>query len=130
MPRHPNGQEFNIVQLERMLRIRRSKINALERKRSRYMRQLDGLDAQIVSLGGAIRARGGRLRNKVTLNDSIAAVLKKSSGPMRVADIAHSVLGSGYSTSSGNFRVIVNQALIKDKRFAKGPSRGAYQLKK
>jgi septal ring factor EnvC (AmiA/AmiB activator) len=130
MPRHPNSNGLSIVQLEKMLEERRSKIGSLERKRSKFQRQLDTLDAQIASLGGSARARGSRPRNKTTLTDAIATVLKKSVGPMKVADIARNALNSGYSTSSSNFRVIVNQALIKDKRFTKAGERGTYQLKK
>ena len=130
MPRHPNSNGLSIVQLEKMLEERRSKIGSLERKRSKFQRQLDTLDAQIASLGGSGRAGGSRPRNKTTLNDAIAAVLKKSVGPMKVGDIARNALNSGYSTSSSNFRVIVNQALIKDKRFTKAGERGTYQLKK
>ena len=113
-----------------MLVQRRSRIGSLERKRSRFVRQLDALDAQIATLGGSIRARGARPRNKTTLNEAIVAVLKKSGGAMKVAEIARHALDSGYSSSSSNFRVIVNQALIKDKRFAKAGLRGTYQLKK
>jgi hypothetical protein len=51
---------------------------------------------------------------------------------MKIADITDAVLATGYSTSSGSFRAIVNQTLIKErKRF--GPvdgERGTYQLKK
>ncbi len=78
----------------------------------------------------ARRTRGARPRNKITLNEAIVAVLKKAGGAMKVADIARNALDGGYSTSSSNFRVIVNQALIKDKRFAKAGARGTYQLKK
>jgi hypothetical protein len=130
MPRQANVNGFSIVQLEKMLDERRSRIGSLQRKRSRFQRQLDAVDAQISALGGSGRARGARPRNKVTLNEAIVAVLKKSVGPMKVSDIARNARDSGYSSSSSNFRVIVNQALIKDKRFAKAGIRGTYLLKK
>jgi hypothetical protein len=130
MPRHANGNGYSIVQLERMLENHRSRLSTLERKRSKLTRRLNALDSQIVELGGSASGSGGRARNKSNLGDSIALVLKKASGPMRVTDIARSVRKSGYRTKSSNFRVIVNQALIRDKRFSKGPSRGAYLLKK
>ncbi|MGD0462295.1 MAG: hypothetical protein ABSB74_07380 [Tepidisphaeraceae bacterium] len=130
MPRHPNDNELSIVQLEKMLAHRRSRIGSLERKRSRFLRQLEALNVRIAALGGSARTRGARPRNKITLNEAILAVLKKGGGAMKVADIARNALDSGYSTSSSNFRVIVNQALLKDKRFAKAGARGTYQLKK
>jgi hypothetical protein len=130
MPRHSNGYDFSIAQLEKLLETRRSRLAVLERTRARVQRRLDALDAKITSLGGATRSSGGRVRNKVGLNDSIAAILKKKSGPMNVGDIAQRVLAGGYSSNSANFRGIVNQALIKDPRFAKAGERGSYQLRK
>lgn len=130
MPYGQNGHELSIAQLEKMLDDRRSKLESLEKKRAKLARRLDSIDAQINGLGGAARARGGRVRNKMSLNDSIVAVLKKAGGNMKVADIVHGVLRGGYNTRSPNFRGIVNQALIKDKRFAKTGIRGSYLLKK
>jgi Tfp pilus assembly protein PilN len=130
MARPSNGNGFSIAQLEKMLTQRKSKIGSLERKRSKFVRQLDTLDAQIAALGGSAGSRGSRPRNKTTLPEAIVTVLKKHGGPMKVSDIARNALDSGYSSNSSNFRVIVNQALIKDKRFAKAGMRGTYLLKK
>ncbi len=130
MPRPSNGSGFSIAQLEKMLLKSRSRVGSLERKRSKFLRQLEQLDAQIAALGGSARMRGSRPRNKTTLTEAIITVLKKHGSPMKVSDIASRALESGYSSSSSNFRVIVNQALIKDKRFAKAGLRGTYLLKK
>jgi hypothetical protein len=64
------------------------------------------------------------------LNDSIEGLLRKKGDAMSVGDIVSGVLAAGYNSKSANFRGIVNQALIKDKRFVKAGSRGLYQLKK
>ena len=56
-------------------------------------------------------------------------VLGRASKPMRVADITDAVRSAGYRTRSANFRGIVNQTLIKDKRFGSA-GRGLYQIKK
>jgi hypothetical protein len=133
MPRHPASRELSITQLEKLLRNRRSKVNTLERKRAKVLRQLESVEAQIAALGGssgAGRGRGTRPRNKMSLAESILGILKKDGGPMKVGDIVKGVLNTGYMTTSDNFRGIVNQALIKDKRFVKGDVRGSYQLKK
>lgn len=130
MPRHANGHNFSIVELEKMLRMRRSKIAILDRARSRLQRRLDAIDAKISALGGNARSSGGRVRNEVSLNDSIDAVLKKKGGAMNIGDIVSGVLATGYNSNSANFRGIVNQALIKDKRFVKAGARGSYQLRK
>ena len=47
---------------------------------------------------------------------------------MPVGDIMDKVLATGYKSKSANFRGIVNQTLIKDKRFAQ-VERGVYELK-
>jgi hypothetical protein len=57
------------------------------------------------------------------------SILKSAGAPMSVGDILSGVQRSGYQSNSGNFRALVNQTLIKEKRFAQA-SRGMYQLKK
>src|SRR5271156_4778047 len=130
MNRRLNGRVFNIVQLQRMLDNQKSKLDQLTRSRQKLQKRLDTLDAKISSLGGSPGTNGTRVRNKVSLNDSIVAVLNRSGSAMSVGDIQKRVLARGYTTSSPNFRSIVNQALIKDQRFAKSGVRGSYELKK
>jgi hypothetical protein len=48
---------------------------------------------------------------------------------MAVKDIIKAALATGYKSTSPQFRNIVNQQLIKNKRFT-ASSRGVYQLKK
>lgn len=130
MSRRFFGRGFSIAQLEKLLGDRRSKLTALTRLRSKLLKRLEGLEAKIAALGGSARSRGGRVRNKVSLNESILAVLKRKGGPMTVGDIVGAVLAGGYLTKSANFRGIVNQTLIKDKRFVSAGTRGTYQLRK
>jgi hypothetical protein len=130
MPRHASVNLYSIPQLEKILKDRRSKIVLLERKRSKIAKQLQEIDSEIHSLGGNGVAPGTRHRNKLSLIESIIEVLKKSSSPIRVADITDKVRAIGYRSISPNFRGIVNQALIKEKQFVKGAVRGTYQLKK
>ncbi len=77
---------------------------------------------------GAPVGLGGRVRNQKSLADSIQEVLEKTGKPMKVGDITDAVKAGGYQSNSANFRAIVNQMLIKDKRF-KSPSRTFYQLR-
>ena len=130
MNRRLNGRAFNIAQLERMLGEQKAKLAQLTRSRSKLQKRLDALYVKISSLGGLAGAIKGRARNKVSLNESIVGVLKRSGSAMSVGDIVKRVLAGGYSTTSPNFRSIVNQSLIKDKRFAKAGVRGSYELKK
>jgi DNA-binding transcriptional MerR regulator len=130
MSRRFFGRGFSIAQLEKLLGDRRSKLTALTRLRSKLLKRLEGLEAKIAALGGSARSRGGRVKNKLSLNESILAVLKRKGGPMTVGDIVGAVLAGGYTSRSANFRGIVNQSLIKDKRFASTGTRGTYQLRK
>lgn len=132
MSLNSNGRVFNIAQLERMLDDQKSKLNQLTRVRAKLQKKLDAVDAKISSLGGSVGgvSGGGRARNKMSLNDSIFAVLNRSGSALSVGDIVERVLSRGYATTSPNFRSIVNQALIKDPRFAKAGVRGSYELKR
>lgn len=124
---------LSISQLEKVLHQRRAKLGTLEKQRKALSKRLKKVEGKILMIGGEGVARGGRrrrhVRNARSLNETILAVLKKASGAVRVADIVKGVLSTGYRSTSANFRGIVNQALIKDKRFAKAGARGTYQLK-
>jgi hypothetical protein len=126
---------MNIAELERVLEERRSELSKLARQRSDLEKRLTALDRQMARVGGGSgpfgrrRGRGGRARNEHSLTETIEGVMKGSSKPMKVPDIVNGVLSSGYQSSSANFKGIVNQTLIKDKRFQQ-VERGVYQLKK
>jgi hypothetical protein len=127
---------LTIAQLERMLDNRRREMTDLQRERSKLMQRLDALDRRLGALAGSgARFRngggggGGRGRNSQSLVASMEAVLARSGKPMTVGDIMEAVRAGGYRSNSANFRGIVNQTLIKEKRFASA-GRGIYQLKK
>ena len=139
MPR-PATASFNIAQLERILQDRRSELNRLERQRSVLQRKLDDIDQQIVKLNGSLRGsrgggggggggRGSRARNEQSLVEVIDAVLRDSGKPMRVGEIVEAVQAGGYRSNSANFRGIVNQTLIKERKRFAAAKRGLYQLK-
>ena len=135
MPRLGTGA-YTIAQLEQMLDKCKNERQKLERERNKVARRLQQLDSRIHALGGNGRGgRGGgagagsRVRNEKSLTEMLESVLGKSNKPMRVGDIADAVQSGGYRTNSANFRGIVNQTLIKDKRFTSA-GRGLYQMKK
>ena len=131
MARKKSGSELSINDLEKLLKSRRSQIGKLEKKRAKVSRQLQDIEADILSLGGALARHGRVARNTQSLSEVIHQVLKDKGGAtMRVADIVDASIRAGYQTKSDNFRSIVNQTLIKDKRFAKSGVRGMYVLKK
>jgi hypothetical protein len=132
MPR-PATASFNIAQLERILQGRRSELNRLERQRSELQRKLDGVERQIGRLAGSLRGRRGgggiRARNDQSLVTTIESVMRGNGKPMRVGDIVDAVQAGGYRSNSDNFRAIVNQTLIKERKRFGQVDRGVYQLK-
>src|SRR5690349_11444946 len=127
---------FSIAQLEQLLQGRRAELSRLERQRAGIAKKLNRIDARIAALGGNGRrgagmmsggrmTAGGRVRNEKSLNDTIEQVLGKTGKAMGVGDIASAVQAAGYRSNSANFRSIVNQTLIKDKRFTSS-ERGMY----
>jgi hypothetical protein len=112
-----------------MLENRREELSALRKERADAQRKLDQLNRQIERIEGGEGFSDSRVRNSLSLNDTLEKVLKEHGKPMRVGDIVDAVNSTGYRSSSANFRGIVNQTLIKDKRFI-ASERGTYQLKK
>jgi hypothetical protein len=124
-----SARTMSVFDLERLIEAQRAQLRKLERLRSRYQRKLDALDRRIAALGGQDRRRGGRRpRNSVSLPEAIAKVLMRASSPLAVGDIAERVQASGYRSGAANFRAIVNQMLIKDRRFVSA-ERGVYCLR-
>jgi hypothetical protein len=140
MARTRSTVDFSLAQLERLVRTRRTEMTRLTRQRDKLQKRLDDLNDRISEIAGgpgfagAMVGRsagggGGRARNEMSLQDAIHQVLSKASAPMAVGDIMEKVRAAGYRSNSANFRGIVNQTLIKDKRFTSA-ARGMYQLRK
>lgn len=132
----PATGSFNIAQLERILQDRRSELGGLNRERADLQRKLDGVDRQIAKVNGSLRGRrgrraggGGRPQNKQSLVEAMESVMHGRGKPMRVGEILDAVEARGYRSSSDNFRGIVNQTLIKEKKRFSAVSRGLYQMK-
>ena len=138
MARPASGAAYSIAQLEQMLNKCKAERQKLERERAKVLRKLQSIDSRIGALGGNGSGRGRvsfgggvgtRVRNEKSLIEMIEGVLGKAGKAMKVGDIAEAVQKGGYRTNSANFRGIVNQTLIKEKRFGSA-GRGLYQMKK
>ena len=146
MPRPPAASRFTVAQLEEFLANRRAEIGELEGQKADLFKQIDALDREIRSHGGAAKGRrrrpgkghaaavaGGSCRGRRAKNDkSLAEVVSEiltGGGAKRAAEIADAALAAGYKTKSKQFRNVVYQLLIKGKQF-KSTGRGLYQLKK
>lgn len=139
---------FTISKLETMLEQQRSKKKELLRERSKLQTQLESLDRQISGLDGGSVSGGtsssatsssssssattssGRPKNEKSLVAVLEDVLDKKANGMSVGDIVDAVQGAGYKSSSPNFRGIVNQTLIKERKKFHSIERGVYAIKK
>ena len=137
MARPASGTNLTIAQLQRVLNEKQSELQKLERQRANLQKKLSVIDRQIDRVGGGINGSrrggggltaGGRARNEHSLLDTIEGVLRGGGKPMKVQEILDGVLATGYRSGSANFRGIINQTLIKDKRFGQ-VQRGVYELK-
>ena len=124
---------MSTTELRAELRRRDSTIRKLENRREKLAIQLAEVEGEIRSMGGAAdigtTARGmvrRRPRNEMNLAESLQKMLKGKT--MSVTNAAEQVVEDGYRTTAANFRTIVNQTLIRDKRFKK-ISRGQYTAK-
>lgn len=76
------------------------------------------------SATGRPRRRGQRARNSTSLVETLGGVLNGTT--MTVSDIIGAVHKAGYKTTSRNFRSIVNQALLANKKAFRRVARGQY----
>lgn len=123
---------MTISRLESMLNQQRSKKKDLLRERNKLLTQLDKLDRQIASVDGAGGgvSSSGRARNPMSLVATLESVLEKAPKGLSVSDILDAVQSAGYKSSSPNFRGIINQTLIKERKKFVAVERGVYALKK
>lgn len=98
---------------------------ALLNRKAALQKKMDAVDAELskLKLVGTGRLRP---RNDSNLADALVSLL--TGKVLNVTRIAKAVQEAGYKTSSPNFRTIVNQTLIKDKRI-KRVGRGQYTAK-
>jgi hypothetical protein len=130
----PSMSGLTISKLETMLDQQKSKKKDLLKERSKLQTQIDKLDRQIAMLDGGTSGGGyttsGRARNPKSLVATIEEVLDKHPKGMSVGDIVDAVVATGYKSSSPNFRGIVNQTLIKERKKFDTVERGVYCLMK
>jgi len=131
MARPSSGAGLGIADLQRILAERQSDLKKLYKQRTRAERELDAIDREIAKLEGAGRGgrRGGRARNERSLVDTLEDVLRSNGSPMSVGEILEAVLATGYRSNAANFRSIINQQLIKERKRFQKTGRAMYQAK-
>jgi hypothetical protein len=134
MARPKTGSNLSISQLESILNAHLAELQSLNKEHSRLSTQLAEVERKISALGGKARGRGrlngARVKNEKSLVQTLEEVLSAASEPMKVGDVVDGVLKAGYHTGSDNFRGIVNQTLIKERRRFVSAGRGLYSIKK
>ena len=138
MARPKAGSNLSIAQLEAMLSSRRADLQSLSKEHAKLSQQLVEVEKKIAALGGTTNGRahaiiprtpGGRVKNEKSLVEMLEQVLGAATEAMKVGDIVEAVLKAGYHTGSDNFRGIVNQTLIKERRRFVSAGRGLYAAK-
>ncbi len=96
---------------------------AIIKKRDELRSKLAELDRDLRALGPAAKGRV-RPRNDMNLVEALRKVLNGKT--MGVTQVSEVVQKAGYKTFAANFRTIVNQTLIKNRKIFKKVSRGQY----
>jgi hypothetical protein len=132
--RNANPATLTITDLERILQKRRSALEQLTKERDRLLKRVAALDGRIRALSGGAGpsgvTAGGRPRNAMSLVEAMSEVLAKASKPLKVGEIVEKVEAAGYRSNASNFRALVNQTLIKQRKQFANAGRGVYQIKK
>ena len=125
---------LTINDLERILAKRRAALDELMRERAKVQTRMDALAVKIRSLSGGAGTSGftagGRARNAMSLVAAMSDVLTTAGKPLTVGEIVEKVQAAGYHSTAANFRALVNQTLIKQRKRFTNTGRGMYQIKK
>jgi hypothetical protein len=139
MPRGRRSFRFSLGELMSLMRRQTSHLTKLKKERTKLVNRLREIDREIASVGGGngggyggrgAIGGGGRARNAKSLVATLEDVLGKNGKPMKVGEIVQAVEAAGYRSGSANFRAIVNQTLIKERKRFQQADRGTYALKK
>jgi hypothetical protein len=114
------ANEMTVVQLERILERKRSRLDGLLKRRDRLQKQLSSVEGRISAIGG-IRSEGGRTRKvrKRPKNDRpliavVTDVLAQHKKGLTLKELSAKVLETGYKTYSDKFENTVYQCLYNN----------------
>jgi hypothetical protein len=133
MPDAPN--DLSVIELERLLKVRKSRLDDLLRRRDRLQSQLGKLDEEIADLSGdrqhvPVRSRRGpRIKNERSLREYVVEILGRSKKGLTLAELAQKVLDAGYKSDSANFRNVLYQCVYNTKDLYHDESTGTYRMK-
>lgn len=132
MPRGKALDRMSIRELQNLIHTRKSRLTRLRRERAKVLVELNRIEREIAKTAGpgggrALRLGGG---NAKSLVQTMKEILARAGKPMPVKQIFKAVEATGYQSTSANFRAIVNQTLIKERKHFVHAARGTYALKK
>jgi hypothetical protein len=108
---------MTVVQLERLLERKQSKLDGLVKRRDRLQKQLASVDGKIGTIGGVQRNGTGprkvrrRPKNDQPLIAVVIDVLAKHPKGLTLKELAAKVLATGYKTFSDKFENTLYQCL-------------------
>lgn len=125
-----NPDEMTVADLEKILNSRRSALKDLVKRRAKLQKEIDKVDADIHAMTGAsVRRRGKRMRNAVSLRQTVLNLLKKNKKGYSLADLSQIVLDGGYKTTSTNFRNVLYQCVYNTTGIYHDESAGTYRYR-
>lgn len=110
--------EMTLAELNRLLKSKESQIDRLQKKRQRCLDQINEIDQQIADISGGLvgtHATGNRPRNSKSLHATVVDILKKYKKGLSLSDLADKVAGTGYKSTSKNFKNVLYQCLYNAK---------------
>jgi len=139
--------DLTLAELERILEEKKRRLADLHRKRTQLERRLGTVSnkiARIQGTGGRGRptSKAGpkdkdadsvpsrRARNDRPLREVVADVLRQHKDGLSIADLADKVLGTGYQTTSTNFKNTLYQTLYHHDEFQLDKATGLYTVSK
>lgn len=129
--------DMTVVQLERMLERKRSRLEGLVKRRDRLQRQLSSVEGKIGAIGGVRHDGAGRRtirrrpKNDQPLIAVVVDVLSKHPKGLTLKELAAKVLASGYKTYSDKFENTLYQCLYNNmKKLVHDADSHTYRLRK
>jgi Asp-tRNA(Asn)/Glu-tRNA(Gln) amidotransferase B subunit len=120
-----------LVELQKLISSRQSELKKLQKKREKLMALVKEVDADIVKItGGGIIGRGRRGNNDKPLRVYVEEQLSKNKKGLTLAELAQSILDTGFKTSSANFRNVLYQSLYNSTSIKHDPQTGKYIITK
>jgi len=134
MPK-PANRELTVVQLERELEKKRTRLSVLTSKRERLVRLLAKTESQIVGLAGRsageteVRRRRKRPKNAQSLKHHVVDLLSRNKKGLTIAELDERIQASGYKSKSRNFRNVLYQCLYNSPDVGHDKQSGKYVFK-